>query len=1683
MANSTYKYSSFPYLDDYYSSEIGGLSPADKNRVKILFRPSRSVQVREMNSLQSQIKTQIERFGNSVYQNGTRVIDGAPRFSADIRFVDVDTTNVTGLSISQIENIKEFVVGINGAPPSASEDLLKAKILYVDDTEISNNRRRIYFTYLSSQKENNAVTKKKFVTNDVIFSGKNYEYEDDQGIIRSLARFTEMGEILREGRACVASVEKGVYYVNGYFINVEPTKLYFVPEIVVDNVNEIAENISGEVRFFVKEDIVTFVNDQQLLDNATGTPNFAAPGADRVEMELQLIFVPSDFDQYVEQKNTPLDENFKGILSREVLNSLEEQDNFETFQLLDIENSKAVRPNDVRFTGDEKREARRIFERDGNYVQKQYPLTKREAWKGLEGGKYTLPNLVARDVIETDPDQSIVENRARRKFIINLDAGVSYVNGKRNELTNVIDLFNDKARRFEDVIEEKVENFSTHADNYVIVNENYSGNLPLIGSVLDITNVSSDIIGNAEFVGIRKVGNEFRVYVNNATQNNISDATHFGGFVLDDGFVIQNPRRPDYLFNTTSSLALTQINTIDAWVTYTIADHENNTGTTFSLIENALGATEIKQFGNCFFVDSGDTIQKTDLDSNEFANGTIKAVKAMPSTTPLIVELLVRFENLNGTTAISTTKSVSLTDPGEGKTRLTVTVDGDVIGLASQHSQQYSIVDKTFINNNPNSRKGLQSRLIIRKDPTANEASLEFNVVDDDSTFFPITIHSYQQIDNRFAAERNVIDFRDGEGRLSPNRVLRVNYNAYGGRIDYVAVDDTNEYFIVQGEAAEEPVAPKIPDNALALYRLEIPPYTYNIKDDISIRPIKNRQYKASDISRIEDRVENLEYYVAINSLEQKLLDEPLEDAAGERFKNGIIADNFFNNSVADFSLQAINCSFDREAGHLLPFYNNYYVDFKFNGTNFRNPDSSVLTVNEADELIFMQQLYGTDIVNVNPYEIARFNGSIELSPPQDIWIETERLPDLITEDTSEYDALKESASSKGTLGVEWGTWSVKNWSLSNVRALRYYRGWGGYATGKLTINESRTGTETFIEPEIEETELSDSVVNIRIIPKMRSRKVYFTVRALKANTEHNVFFDGEDVTDYCFRLEQRRTFNEDNDVKSYRNLTPSQIEQQLPYSTENSLISNERGDLFGVFVIPQNSEISFSEGTHIFKITDSEENNDDLATSLARTEFSSTGRIKQKQRSILSTKTGRITTRQIDDFRSSSQTIQARRGQGNNARRNLNLLAQRIVYKDPIAQTFIQGANDQGGIFMKSVDIWFARKDSNNIPVTLEIVEVENGIPTQRTLPGSEVSIYPEDVNVDNVGQPDVDNGATTFKFKDPIYVADGAEYAIVLTSASFEYDVWYAVTGNVDPARNEVVAQNPALGVMLKSQNASTWTPVQDSNLMYRATCYQFETASSVSYTFPIRTPNDDGNVDLEALGIVQTDPYGNVTLTPYIFRNISEQVILPLTNIKWELIYDGTTINLGSNRDIRNFKQITLEDGKPLALRATLQTQDRFSSPLIDFEALAVLMPEFEINDSVDGEEEPDESDGSPNIYAEADMRYITRTIELRRPADQLNVWFDANRPDESTNIHFYIKQLDEGETVDSFHSDLEWEKIEVDSIAIASDEEQFLENRFTYKSDDPFSEFALKIVFTSPNKYIVPKLRNVRIIASS
>ena len=67
MPKLTQDFNIFPYFDDYDET---------KSFYKILFRPGYSVQARELTQIQSILQNQIEKTGDVLFQDGSRVSGG-----------------------------------------------------------------------------------------------------------------------------------------------------------------------------------------------------------------------------------------------------------------------------------------------------------------------------------------------------------------------------------------------------------------------------------------------------------------------------------------------------------------------------------------------------------------------------------------------------------------------------------------------------------------------------------------------------------------------------------------------------------------------------------------------------------------------------------------------------------------------------------------------------------------------------------------------------------------------------------------------------------------------------------------------------------------------------------------------------------------------------------------------------------------------------------------------------------------------------------------------------------------------------------------------------------------------------------------------------------------------------------------------------------------------------------------------------------------------------------------------------------------------------------------------------------------------------------------------------------------------------------------------------------------------
>jgi len=271
-----------------------------------------------------------------------------------------------------------------------------------------------------------------------------------------------------------------------------------------------------------------------------------------------------------------------------------------------------------------------------------------------------------------------------------------------------------------------------------------------------------------------------------------------------------------------------------------------------------------------------------------------------------------------------------------------------------------------------------------------------------------------------------------------------------------------------------------------------------------------------------------------------------------------------------------------------------------------------------------------------------------------------------------------------------------------------------------------------------------------------------------------------------------------------------------------STLISNFNGDLQLLFNIPNNDSLRFRCGSRELKLVDVTTANGAF-TSRARENYRAEGVLETKQRTVHAVRNAELAQEPLADNQVITQT------------------SERVVadtgWWDPLAQSFL--IEQKGGCFLSKVDVFFSTKDTS-IPVSLEIREVVNGYPGKRVLPFSRVTLKPEYVNIspNTVLLDDVDvnsyDTATTFTFPSPVYVQENTEYAIVLSSDSNNYKVWISQVGDLMPGTARTISEQPYLGSLFKSQNASTWTADQTQDLKFTIYRCQFATGvnSNIQY-----------------------------------------------------------------------------------------------------------------------------------------------------------------------------------------------------------------------------------------------------------
>jgi len=1330
MAIKTYQVP--PYNDDFAvkDSNFNDKTAEEKNFLRILFKPGVSVQVRELNQMQSILQNQIDKVGRGVFKEGP-VPGLAVEATLDrsIHYVDVDINPALAVPtgdlaldnglIPYLNLLDEIQINYN-----ASGNLINAEILHYQALT-ETNRYRFYIKYLNSVQDANGDNVQRFVAGNTIELSDELEVTELQLTLYGAGQ--DIGDVVAEGSAIHAKTEEGVFFAKGQFVYSEDQDIYAI--VPTDDYL-----INAKLVFKIVETVVNFQSDKSLLDNAAGYPNETAPGADRYTIDLQLAILSKDVsvnDKAFIASSTSIFANTASIGN--VLN------------LLEVDDSAVVQVARPEFSGITDVLAERTREESGDYALDPYIIDIQGFYNDptkdslCSRGVYTVEQMLDTDFVipdndisevaagtlasKTEPADRIAYGKSR--FSVGVEPSIAYVDGYRIAESERIEVIGEKARttsEFEQVF--------SNANLGSYLKGTFTGTPSFdVDTEYDITNGSATLATCKVRSLERTSESEYKLYIYDIEFDSNN-----------------NPNSPLSLIGATTVTSGTFTFSID---TVGLFDTQYNRSiyplpaNFIKSVKNLAGEIEFttrKVFTPTSL--SGQTVTLTVTSPDRFeevgrssyividSNGAICPLTADPVRGPEGTNNTVQLtaSSLSGSSAgsISVIASYRSSLARKSKTSTTETLEVVTAGTVSQNTtldldnyDAYEIVAATdtagadvkdHIELDTGQRDGCYKLAKVKYTGTNNITGLKvtykYFAHGSNGDYFSVDSYGvdYPEIPNyKEMRLSDSLDFRakvgdsDSGTHLDPNSTIDSQIQYYLSRIDKLVVTKDSEFKLINGIPDVNPTPPDVPSTAMHLYTLFIPAYTFchtNITTDF----VDNRRYTMRDIGGIETRVQNLEYYTSLSLLEQEAEGKQIFDtdanAPYDRFKNGIIVDSFAGHLVGYVDDEHYNCSMDPDLHLLRPYFETRSVPFT-KSTTVNNIDvkEGLATLAYTDGPAFISQLQAGVSISVNPYDVATWLGSVKLSPSSDEWLETRRAPDIVNNVGGNLNEMQAEVNRVNKLGTQWNSWQTTWTGKPKTTRTREFKpqGWGKISPGRrgfapdgsgrykdttwsqVDSRQTREGVKQSASIKTVTQVKDDRVISVSFVPFIRARKVYFKGKLFKPNTKLKVFFDGVDITKYATGVVEA-------DYKEWSDNATVRVYHGARHTTSNlvndgiggDIITSNNGEVYGWFLIPNNSEHQFKTGERKFILSDGAEASDPKSTTSAEAAYTAAGKMQTKQRTVVNTRQIVRRTQRVSQTR--TQTTKK---------------AIKTVYHDPLAQSFVVGENPNG-LYISELDLYF---------------------------------------------------------------------------------------------------------------------------------------------------------------------------------------------------------------------------------------------------------------------------------------------------------------------------------------------------------------------------------------------------------
>lgn len=1422
------------YYDDFQATD---------NYHQILFNTGRALQARELTQLQTLIYAEMSRFGKNIFKEGAVVNPGGVSINSNYSFVKIASTNAGG-------DFANIPIGTIFTNPDTE---VEAQVLEVQPASAAFLFDTLYVQYINSGAASVSSEPAVFGDGETLYDQNGLGYE----LITENPNCT--------GKGVKFDVSEGDFFVLGRFVHANTQSLILSPY---------TNAVTTTVGYKVVQEVITVNDTPTLYDNAGGIVNTSSPGADRYRIRLELTT----------QDQTTSDDTFVFLA------------NIENSKIVEIveANDAYNKINDVL--------ALRTSEESGNYIVNPFVINIKEG--------------------VTDSSLDLI-----------VSAGTAYVNGYRVNNPSPIKLRIPKPTEYE----------TSENDIVPVVYGNYfladsSRGLPNLTldsvSLYNGYSATGNVIGSTRIRAVERDGAKLRVYVTDfsldSANRNIRSVRSIGTSATDRfNLTLEGTNVNLYAITDNDLLFPTsrpRLESLDD-IILTRQRYFSGTSTGGSTLTITAGTDEI-------FTDT--SLWIVGRSSATFETGYTVTLSGSPLGKQATISGLagastayevLAYTQKSGATAIQRTKTSttatatisSMFDSSNGVTYFNFGVP-DVFAVDSVKSSStgYDLSSIFVFDDGQRDNYYTGSKLILKSGVTnpgsiyvnyryfARGANGDFYAASSyDVEYKDIPDHTLK--DGTVVSLRNYLDFRpdiDSVGVVSNIHYLPRNgtnitadINYYLPRADKLIVTQEGDFQILMGQQAANPQFKPTPNNSLELYKIILNGNTLD-ENDMQITPIEHKRYTMADIAKLEAKIDQIAETTSLSIKELELKLANILDSDGNvRVECGFCVDEFKDQVLSDTTNDDYAASIDPENNLIRPLFSEDNIRLIFDAglsSNVVKKGDNIYLDFDSEQWAY--QSLASRTIQVNSTGAIDFVGTLKLSPSSDEWKE------------SEFEAEKAIAGSNKldqNQAYLWNNWQW-NWSGRSAEDMELYYDQIFTAKGpirkreikKLVDRYSASGpSSTFFNGKyVSRVVASDTlrsvvgnrVVDVALIPWVRSRKIYFHAQGLKPNTKFTPFFDGENVSEWC---REEATFvqwaDRDSDIG---NQYTSTTYEEHPEGTSD-LVSDANGEIIGSFFVPNISPeyfvatvgkrkkkksyvgLRFRSGVREFKLLDIDRNDWNTAESKAFAYYTAVGAIENRSSEVLSTRSVQYTlpfggfyNANIPSVYLPNEINQAlnavgaasvgivdpqlagRYGPGTtpltasalNSLQSTSSMSQVLsdyiavntnqfagtsgclpAPTNPLAQTFY--VDNQFGLVVSKINLYFAAKPQNsNLPVAIHLRPVVNGKPsTTAIVPDSYVFLNPGQVTTipTNSTLSVIQARPTSFEFNEPIYLQPWTSYAIVITSASTEYELFSAkTTERVYGSTSRTVSTQAAPGSLFIPATGLSWIESKDEDLMFR-------------------------------------------------------------------------------------------------------------------------------------------------------------------------------------------------------------------------------------------------------------------------